>query len=127
MENKGYRALMISVLAQAITDYIQAVRVAGLDFRKKLKKVSFDLDLTDILQGVKIIRSPKERLDIEAMTRGEEAKTYIFEDSKEYRVYVFGFTFICTYLGIDPGRFRKRIKEKREEFWRDIYQKVKEM
>lgn len=112
----GYKKLMTSVLAQAITDYIQAVKVGGLNFSKRLKK-----------DGVRGKKTSKEKLAIEAMTRGNAAKVYIFDNSMYSEEYVFGFKFICTYLGIDPKKFRKRIKEKREEFWKDIYARIKEM
>lgn len=128
MERKGYRALMISVLAQAITDYIQAVRVGGIDFTEKLKRDSIKMaDEREKSRKRYIHMTSKEKLAVEAMTRGSKAKEYIFLESSESEEYVFGFKFICTYLGIDPERFRKRIKEKREDFWRDIYKKIKEM
>ena len=119
---------MISVLAQAITDYINAVRMGGIDFTEKLKRDSIEI-AKEMRKGRRayVFMTPKERLAAKVMTRGNKAKEYIFLESRESEEYVFGFKFICTYLGIDPERFRKRIKEKREEFWRDIYQKIKEM
>lgn len=118
----GYRNLMTSVLAQSMTDYIQAVRVGGLDFRGKLARDRIEVDRMKKRDcDTKLLR------DIETMTRGEEAKHYIFNNSNHSEKYVFGFKFICTYLGIDPERFREKIKEKREEFWKDIYKKIKEM
>ena len=114
----GDKKLMTAVLAQVMTDYIQAVKVGGLDFSKKLKK-----EIAKISKAKKKNCDLKKLRKIELMTRGENAKCYIFDDSDESRGYVFGFEFICTYIGLDPGRLRKRIKEKREEFWKDIYAK----
>jgi len=112
----GYKKLMTSVLAQAMTDYIQAVKVGGINFSKRLEKENF--------RGKK---TSKEKYVIEAMTRGNAAKAYIFDDSRNSEGYVFGFRFISSCLGIDPEKFRKRIKEKREDFWKDIYAKIKEI
>ena len=123
----GYKKLMTSVLTQAITDYIQAVKVGGIKFSKKLKKEVFDLNMDDILQGIRLTRSNKESHNITAMTRGNKAKEYIFDTSEDSTDYVFEFKFICTYLGIDPEKFRKRIKEKREKFWKDVYARIREM
>lgn len=123
-ERKGYKELMISVLAQAITDYIQAVRVGGINFKEELSNKYIQMS-----KAKKKDIDKKELREIEAMTKGEEAKCYIFDDDSytESENYVFGFKFICSFIGMDPEKFRKRIKEKREEFWRDIYAKIKEM
>jgi len=124
----GYKKLMISVLAQAMTDYIQAIKIGGLGFTEKLKRNS-----TEMVKKLKkdskafLYRTPKEKCEIETMTKGQKAKIYIFENDEESETYVFGFKFICNYIGIDPEKFRKKIKEKREDFWRDIYIKIKEM
>lgn len=128
MENNGYRALMISVLAQAITDYIQAVRFGGIDFTEKLKRDSIKMG-EEMKKGRKayVLMTPKQKLSFAAMTRGNLAKDYIFEKPRESTEYVFGLGFICTYLEIEPGKFRKAIREKREDFWRDIHEKTKEM
>ena len=114
----GYKGLMTAVLAQSMTDYIQAVKVGGLNFSKKLKT-----ELAKIGDTKARDLEPKLKRNIKVMTRGESAKCYIFDDSEESRGYVFGFEFICTYIGLDPGRLRKKIKEKREKFWKDIYAK----
>jgi len=42
--------------------------------------------------------------------RYKKAKIYIFNDLDESEEYVFGFKFICRYIGLDPLRFRKKIK-----------------
>jgi len=107
---KGYKALMISVLAQAITDYIQAIRVGGFNFSKRLKA-----------DGIKKNKTRKEERDLKAMARGNVAESYIFDNSKSSEEYVFGFKFICRYIEIDPERFRKRIKEKRRDFMNGVY------
>lgn len=114
----GYKNLMTAVLANVISDYIKAVNVGGLDFSKKLKKER--VKLKNIKQ--KDLTS-KQKRNIEAMARGEDAKHYIFDDSDESENYVFGFKFICTFIGLNPEKFRKKIREKREEFWKDVYAK----
>lgn len=114
----GEKELMTAVLASILKDYIHAVKVGGLDFSKKLKK-----EQTKIDKMKKVNCNPKTLRKVELMSRGEDAKHYIFDDSKESEEYVFGFKFICTYIGLDPEKFRKAIKEKREEFWKDVYAK----
>lgn len=114
----AYKNLMIGVLAQQILCYIKAVKVGGLDFSTKLKK---ELTKIDGVKSKDIELKLKRR--IKAMTEGEGAKYYIFANNEESERYVFGFIFICRYIGIDPERFRKKIKEKREKFWKDIYGK----
>jgi len=42
--------------------------------------------------------------------RYKKAEIYIFNDLDESEEYVFGFKFICRYIGLDPLRFRKKIK-----------------
>ena len=111
----GYKKLMIGVLAQQILCYIKAIRVGGLNFPEKLKQALAKVGATRVKD-----LEPKLRRHIEAMTSGELAKYYIFADSEESEEYVFGFKFICSYIGIDPERFRKKIREKREDFWNDI-------
>ena len=106
---------MIAVLTQMITDYIHAIKIGGLNFKEKLNK-----DRIKIKEGKKKYCDAKMLRNVNAMTSGEEARYYIFEDFKESEEYVFGFKFICSYIGLDPEKFRKRIKEKREEFWKDI-------
>jgi len=98
-----------------ITDYIHAIKIGGINFEKKLNR-----DRIKIKKAKKKNFNAKMIRNINTMTRGEEAKYYIFEDFQESEDYVFGFKFICSYLGLDPKKFRKRIKEKREEFWKDI-------
>jgi len=114
----GYKNLMTAVLAQQLTDYIKAVKVGRLGFSKEYEK-----ELAIMRRARDKDLSPRQRRYKKTMTRGEEAKYYIFADSKESENYVFGFKFICTYLGLDPERFRQKIKEKREKFWKDIYGK----
>jgi len=59
------------------------------------------------------------------LTRGREAMTYLFDDSKESDNYVFGFNFICRYIGIDPVRFRKAIRALRKENIQAIKEQAK--
>jgi hypothetical protein len=116
VEKDGYKKLMIAVLTQMIIDYIHAIKIGGLNFGKMLNK-----------DRIKIKKTGKKNCDaemlrnVDTMTRGEEARYYIFEDFRESEEYVFGFKFICSYIGLDPEKFRKKIKEKREEFWKDIH------
>jgi len=42
------------------------------------------------------------------------AENYIFRNDKESDNYIFGFNSICRYIEIDPGRFRKKLKELKE-------------
>jgi len=125
-----YENLMIAVLAQAITDYIQAIKVGGLDFSEQLRRRSQGIvDGRTLGQGKEafIFMSHKEKRELTAMSRGNVAKTWIFDHSSVSEEYVFGFEFICSYFGLEPQKFRKRITEKREEFWHGIYDKIREM
>jgi len=115
-EKDGYKNLMTAVLTQMITDYIHAIKIGGINFEEKLSRDRIEMKKIKKKNcDAKMVRS------VNAMTRGEEAKYYIFEDFEESEKYVFGFKFICSYIGLDPEKFRKRIKEKREEFWKDIH------
>lgn len=40
--------------------------------------------------------------------------------------YVFGFKFVCSYLGLDPIKFRKKIKELRIKHIKELQSKIKE-
>lgn len=55
----------------------------------------------------------------------EQAEVYLFDDSKESDDYVLGFKFICKHIGIDPLRFRKKIKSIRKEDIKEILGKAK--
>ena len=41
----------------------------------------------------------------------KKAKVYIFDDTSESEEYVFGFKFVCKYIGLDPAKFREKIKK----------------
>lgn len=41
----------------------------------------------------------------------EAARRWIFEETKSSREYVFGFRFICSYIGLDPDTIRNAIKK----------------
>lgn len=85
---KGMRNLMIAVLDVNIKDYMNTFR------RKRLKN-----------KGQQQARE----------LRNWKAKSYIFNDGQESEGYVFGFKFICKYLGLDPERMRNKIKEIKTE------------
>ncbi len=47
--------------------------------------------------------------------RGRLAEIYLFDDSYESDNYVFGFSYICRYIGLDPKRMRQKIREIKQE------------
>lgn len=101
------RKLMISVLATQIQDYMQA------------KELTNDIDA----EHLKLLQKKQMKKNMTGMesrlagtlTRGREAMIYLFDDSKESDEWVFGFNFICRYIGIDPVRFRRAIRALRKE------------
>jgi len=46
----------------------------------------------------------------EERRKQDEARRWIFDDTDGSNEYCFGFLFICSYLGLDPGRTRKNIR-----------------
>ena len=46
-----------------------------------------------------------------ATSRYKKAEIYIFSDMNESEEYVFGFKFICSYIGLDPTRLREKVKK----------------
>lgn len=70
-----------------------------MDGYKNLMIAVLTTQIKDYLNGIK------------SSIRHKQAKAYIFSDVSESEEYVFGFKFICTLIGLDPSRLRKKIKK----------------
>ena len=96
------RKIMTSVLSTQIQDYIygkqMSPRSIGEELREAIKNTS----------GIARDRSTR----IRGLRRAEQAHSYIFLDSQESEEYIFGFIFVCQYLGFDPKRLRMAIKRR---------------
>lgn len=105
-ENRN-RKLMIAVLACQIQDYMQAKELTNdieAEHLKLLRLKALKKNMTGVEQRI-----------AGTLTRGREAMVYLFDESKESDEYVFGFNFICSYIGIDSTRFRNAIRALRKE------------
>lgn len=149
-KKSGYEKLMISLLAQQVMDYINAREVTDFSFEKeviklqkqinpdskklamlrKLRSDNLDDMIKNIEAEIEFIKLNKKLSNLECKKKlfglGESARVYIFENSKESKEYVFGFEFICTYFGLDPERFRKKIKELRRKQIKELRGLIKE-
>lgn len=122
----GYKDLMIGVLVTQIEDYILARDIFGKTFPKIKRRTPLNptgrpkkgSNIKKRGPLTKEERKEKERRRF--LTRGEAAKEYIFENDSESDNYVFGLNFICRYIGLDPERLRKRLKELRAERLGDL-------
>lgn len=69
-----------------------------MDAYKKLMMAVLTTQIKDYLEALK------------TSLRYKQAEIYIFNDMDESEEYVFGFKFVCKYIGLDPLRFREKIK-----------------
>lgn len=113
-ESDRCRKLMIGVLATQIQDYLYAKEIADNIEREYLKSIK---------RGLK--KSGAELRRTAALSRGVRAMTYIFDNSNGSENYVFGFKFICRYIGLDPERFRTAIRALRMDTIRAIRDEIK--
>ena len=98
-EDNHCRKLMISVLATQIQDYLYAKEITDHIEREYSRSIK---------RGQK--KSGVELRRTAALYRGVRAMAYIFDNSNGSDNYVFGFKFICRYIGLDPGRFQAAIR-----------------
>jgi len=101
--------IMLAVLGTQIQDYINAIEIGGDRF----------LETSDF----KYERLPDKKK--EAIDRGMRAKYYIFDDPNSDN-YVFGFNFICRYIGLDPDKLKTNIKLLKKKTLKDLYERIKE-
>lgn len=52
---------------------------------------------------------------LKMLSIGLNAYHYIFIDNWESDNYIFGFNFICRYIGLDPKRMRDKVREIKQE------------
>ena len=133
--------LMTGVLATQIQDYINAREITDFSFMDKIGRLEKEIKrlIRKLVQLKKKqyyneaecterkIRLKQCDLEIAAkhrkkiiVSQGRSAEIYIFENNKESDNYVFGFNFICRHLGLDPERFRKKIRELRLRHIREL-------
>ncbi len=88
-----------------------------VDYNKGYRSLMLSVLTTQVKDYIKSVRKGGKPAEV--------PRAYIFENNKESTEYVFGFNFICTYIGLDPIRLRRKIKEMRTEQWADIYKSCK--
>uniref|UniRef100_A0A6M3X655 Uncharacterized protein n=1 Tax=viral metagenome TaxID=1070528 RepID=A0A6M3X655_9ZZZZ len=105
------RKIMTSVLSVQIQDYIYGVRLNAGPVGKELRRERKDKT------GIAKDRATR----VTGLRRAEQAYEYLFVDSKESGEYVFGFRFICSFLGFDYVRLRAAILTRVDnEGWLDL-------
>ena len=133
--------LMTAVLATQIQDYINAREMTNFSFVQEVGKVEREIkklfkhllqakekeyhkEAEHIEQKIMLKRSElsiaKAHRRKEIVLKGRTAEIYIFENNEESDNYVFGFNFICRHLGLEPERFRKKIRELRAKHIREL-------
>ena len=89
-DHVGYESLMIACVTQAIEDYVDGPGDDATPSSGHAKKAHR--------------RSRRKGY--------EEARHYVFDDTRESREGIFGFAFILLSLGIDPATARKEILQR---------------
>jgi len=115
----GERKLMVAALAQRIQDYVNAKGESGDRLADEIESLERDIKKQTYLY-VERSETGKLHRRKRAVRRGVEAEHYIFDNNEESNNYVFGFNFICKTIGLDPNRFRRKIKELRQEKIREF-------
>jgi hypothetical protein len=114
---KRDQKLMIAVLATQIQDYLYARGTTDDIEGEHLKSVRG--------KRWRRKRTPKEQRRVALLTRGLTAKAYIFDDTWESENYVFGFIFICSYIGLDPEKFRTAIRALKMEHISGVWDRAR--
>jgi hypothetical protein len=114
---KRDQKLMIAVLATQIQDYLYARGTTDDIEGDHLKAVGGNRWTKK--------KTPKEKLRVALLTRGLKARAYIFDDGWESENYVFGFKFICSYIGLDPEKFRTAIRALRKEHISGVWERAR--
>lgn len=109
------RKLMISVLATQIQDYLRA---------KEITEHLEDAHYVAISKR-RDKKTGREQRMTSTLTRGLAAQSYIFDDTWDSENYVFGFKFICSYIELDPTKFREAIRDLKREDIRDARLRAK--
>lgn len=106
--------LMIAVLTTQIIAYLNSISVSEELYGKAIQPSKLKL-YDGRGKGTALKKNKKSKRRYAELNRGQKAEAYIFEDNRESEFYVFGFTFICKHIGLDPGKLRKKIKETKME------------
>ena len=114
-EARRQNKFMISVLATQIQDYLYAKGITDDIEGEHLKSIA----------GKCKEKSPKDLRKTKMLSCGLKAMAYIFDDTWQSENYVFGFKFICRYIGLDPEKFRAAIRALRKEHVNGIWDQVR--